>query len=73
MLRSAKDLLSKINDILPPSEPRKHNITINDDGDLVVTLAMDKFYPFKIEDKDLLRLPESIALEIVSIYKEYVV
>jgi len=69
ILKHAHGLLTKLNELLPPTGGKRHNITLSDDGSMVVTLAMDRFWPFKLKDDDLLRVGESVALEIVDIYK----
>ncbi|MHC4749536.1 MAG: hypothetical protein ACYTFW_06630 [Planctomycetota bacterium] len=63
-------LLRQLTKIAPPGEGQRHNLTVEDNGDLVLYLMLgDIYHPVKFEDEDLdkpiTQLLAEIELELI--------
>lgn len=64
----AKKLLELMTKKFPPDKPRRHSLTLDDDGELQLTLAInDLFQPILIKDG---KSAEFLAAEITNVLLE---
>jgi hypothetical protein len=64
-MNNAKLLLQKLTILIPPGEDQRHNLTVNEDGNLMLGLMLgDVFQYLMLEDEDFLKSADSLANEI---------
>lgn len=67
-MRGARVLLEHLSRCFPPRGPARHNLTINEQGDLEVCLFLgDKSLPVVLEYDDLDRPLDDLLVEVVEI------
>ena len=66
-MRSAKLLLQRLTEIVPPGDGQRHNLTVDKDGDLILHLMLgDKFIPVKLTEDDFDKPVHLLVNEIVT-------
>ncbi len=67
---SARLLLNRLTATLSPGEGQRHNLTVDSDGEMTITLMMgDYYWPCKFSDEDLLKPVDKLADEITEMIK----
>lgn len=55
--------------MIPSAEKQRHNLTLDENGNLVLHLMLgDQFIPIVFEDVDLDKSPNELVVEIKAVY-----
>lgn len=67
---NVRSFLEQLTQRLPPWDKERHNLTVDEDGDMVLTIKIGEFFwPCKLSDEDLLKSVDELADEIEKMIK----